>query len=247
MRNGVEFTALAIIVICLSALLVGLSRTAIPGLGTLVATMLALVMPVKESTGFLLPILAAADIMAVIYWRKAAVWGRLLALFPWAGVGIVLGFFLMRLVSEAVFKPLLGGMIVVFVVVDLIRRWKGWMIGPEHRVFIALSGVLAGTFTMMANAAGPIMTVYLLSMNLPKDDFVSTNAWFFMVLNLAKLPFSVALGLITLPHLKIDLAVLPLVVAGELAGILLVKKIPQKAFNTIAQALAALAGLKLFF
>lgn len=204
-------------------------------------------MPVKESTGFLLPILVTADIMAVIYWRKAAVWGRLLFLLPWAGVGIVIGYFFMGITSETVFKPLLGGMIIVFVAFDFVRRWVGLTIETQSRVFIAISGIFAGIFTMMANAGGPIMTIYLLSMNLKKEDFVSTNAWFFMILNLIKVPFSFALGLITLPHLKIDLAVAPLVVAGEFAGIVLVKKIPQKAFNTIAQALAALAGIKLFF
>jgi uncharacterized membrane protein YfcA len=243
----VEFNTLAIVVICCAAVLIGLSRTAIPGFGTFVPIFIALVMPVRESTGFLLPILAMADIMAVIYWRRIAVWRRLLGILPWALIGIVVGYFLMSILSEAIFKPLLGGMIVLFVVLDLVRRWTGFVIKTENRTFIMVSGILAGAFTMMANAAGPIMTIYLLSMNLRKEDFVGTNAWFFMILNLLKLPFSFALGLLTWPHLKIDFAMAPLIVLGELAGIFIVKKIPQKTFDTLAQILAAVAGIKLFF
>lgn len=241
------FTPFAIAAICFLAFLVGLSRTAVPGFGTLVPIIFALVMPVKESTGFLLPILVTADIVAVVYWRKAAVWGRLLSLLPWAIAGIVIGYFLLDIISEAVFRPLLGCMIIVFVAFDLLRRAFGFSIHSKSVVFAAASGVLTGVFSMMANAAGPILTVYLLSLNLNKEDFVSTTAWVFMILNLIKIPFSIALGLITLPYMKIDLLVAPIVIAGVFIGTVLVKKIPQKAFNTLAQVLAAVAGIKLFF
>lgn len=241
------FTTLGIFVICCTAFLTGVSRTAVPGLGTLLATLVALVMPVRASTGFLLPLLIMADIMAVIYWRRIVVWARLLRILPWAAVGVLCGYFLMGILDETVFKPLLGGMIVLFVVLDLVRRWVGIELKAENRVFVAVMGILAGAFTMMANAAGPIMTIYLLSMGLQKEDFVGTSAWFFLIINLIKLPFSVALGLITWSYLKIDFALAPLILAGGVVGALIVKRLPQKAFDIVAQVLAAVAGIKLFF
>lgn len=247
MGDPMEFSALNIVVLCGTALLTGISRTAIPGLGMLLSTLVALIMPVRASTGFILPMLLMADIMAVFHWRRVAAWRGLVRILPWAGIGIVCGYFIMGSLTDALFKPLLGGMIIVFVILDLVRRWTKADLKTSSRALAAVMGILAGIATMMANAAGPIMSVYLLSMDLRKEDFVGTNAWFFLIVNLAKLPFSAVLGLITWQHLKINAALLPLIVLGELAGVYLVKRISQKLFNTLAQALAAAAGLKLLF
>jgi uncharacterized membrane protein YfcA len=109
------------------------------------------------------------------------------------------------------------------------------------------AGVLAGVLTMLANAAGPIMTVYLLSMDMDKNEFVGTSAWFYFIINLFKLPFSIALGLVTWETLKINLFLLPLVALGSFVGVIVMKKLPQKAFNIIAQILAVVGGVKLLF
>jgi uncharacterized membrane protein YfcA len=218
-----------------------------PGLGILLASLVAQVMPARASTGFLLPILVMADLMAVIYWRQIKVWPHLLRILPWTVVGVVCGWLLMGLMSEALFKPVMGGMILLFVVLDFVRRRLGIALKTENKLFVALMGVLAGTFTMMANAAGPIMTIYLMTMDLPKDDFVGINAWFFFIVNLVKVPFSVALGLITWDYLKIDFALVPLILLGAVVGAYVVKRLPRKLFDFLVKALAAVAGLKLLF
>ena len=242
-----NFTMAGIIVICCTAFLAGISRTAMPGLGILLASLVAQVMPVRASTGFLLPILVIADLMAVVYWRRIKVWPYLLRILPWTVLGVVFGWFLMGLMDESMFKPVLGGMILVFVALDSVRRRLGIALKAERRFFVALTGILAGAFTMMANAAGPIMTMYLMTMDLPQDDFVGINAWFFFIVNLVKVPFSAALGLITWDYLKIDLSLAPLIFLGALVGSFAIKKLPRKLFDMLVKTLAAVAGLKLLF
>ena len=145
------------------------------------------------------------------------------------------------------FRSLLGGMILAIVGLDLLRRAAKAELRSDNPAVAAVMGVLAGVFTMLANAAGPVMTIYLLSMGLSKEDFVGTSAWFYFIVNIFKLPFSAALGFVTLSSLGVDLALLPLVLVGSLAGVLVMKKMPQKAFNLIAQLLAVAGGIRLFF
>ena len=100
---------------------------------------------------------------------------------------------------------------------------------------------------MMANAAGPIMIIYLLAMRLPKIEFVGTGAWFFFVVNWLKVPFSANLDLMTAASVKLDLMMLPFIAAGAVIGIFFLKRIPQKAFIAVVQVLAAAAAVKLLF
>lgn len=242
-----NFTIVGTVIICCTAFLTGIAKTGIQGLGIVLVPLVAMAMPVRMSTGFLLPLMCAADLAAVIYWRKHVSWPSLRRVIPWTVIGIVGGYFIMKVLSESVFKPVLGGLIVAFVVLDLIRRRVGFKINDDNKIFLCVVGVLAGSCTMIANAGGPIMTIYLLTMALPKEEYVGTTAVFFWMINLIKIPFSVALGLITWASLKVDLMLIPLVAIGCLAGFLSVKKLPQKIFDVIAQVLATLGGIKLFF
>ena len=98
---------------------------------------------------------------------------------------------------------------------------------------------------MVANAAGPIFGLYLLSLALPKEQMVGTSAWFFLIINVLKLPFSASLGLLHAPSIKLDLVLCPLVVLGTLAGRRILSKIPQRYFEVLLLGSAALAALKL--
>jgi uncharacterized protein len=233
--------------ICGAAFITGFSKSGVPGLGILIPTLAAMAMPARASTGFILPVLIGGDCVAVGYWRRKADWPSLLRVLPWTALGIVAGYFLMGSLSDAIFKPLLGAMILAIVGLDLLRRLAKMELRAESRAVAAVIGILAGAFTMIANAAGPVMTIYLLSMGLPKDEFVGTGAWFYFIINLFKLPFSVALGLVTWSTFKIDLALVPLVLAGSAAGVLVMKRLPQKAFDLTAQLLAVVGGIRLFF
>jgi uncharacterized membrane protein YfcA len=117
--------------------------------------------------------------------------------------------------------------------------------GQPHPLISGAAGVSAGITTMIANAAGPIMIIYLLAMRLPKLIFMGTSAWFFFAVNLFKVPFSYSLGLINFGSLRISLLLIPFAVAGALTGRVLIKHIDQKLFELLAMGFTLLAGLRL--
>lgn len=116
---------------------------------------------------------------------------------------------------------------------------------PHSAWFAALTGFLAGFTTMVANAAGPVMGLYLLAIGLPKLAFIGTGAWFFMLVNALKVPFSARLGLIHGDSLKMDALLLLPMIPGALLGPILLKRINQRAFETMVLALTVLAALRL--
>ena len=119
---------------------------------------------------------------------------------------------------------------------------------PELGAWAApVFGVLAGFTTLVANAAGPLMIIYLLSMRLPKLEYMGTGAYFFLLINLFKVPFMVNLGLIDARSFTGNLVLLPAVIVGALAGRVILRRIDQKLFENLALGLSAAAGLKLLF
>jgi len=244
-----ELDLIGWIVIALCAVMVGISKTGIPGVAILVVPLMASVLPARSSVGVLLGILILADLFAAGYYRHNAQWRHLSRLLPIAFVGIVAGYFGLRAVSDEQLKPMIG--IIVLTMLGF-NYWRSKVKSQDAPIptqwwFAAGLGFLAGVTTMMANAAGPIMIIYLLAMRLPKIEFVGTSAWFFFVINWLKVPFSARLELMTMESLKLDLMMLPFIAIGAISGILVLKKIPQKAFNIVVQILAAVAAIKLLF
>ena len=229
--------------------MVGTTKTGMPGLGILIVPLMALVLPTRQSTGILLGILILADLFAITYHRRNARWGHVLRLLPAAFAGIVAGYFGLKFVNDRQLKPIIGGIVLVMLAVNYWRnRAKGEDVPISTQWWFAVSlGFMAGVTTMMANAAGPVMIIYLLAMRLPKVEFVGTSAWFFFVVNWLKVPFSANLNLMTAESVKLNLMMLPFIAIGAFAGIFLLKRIPQKAFNVIVQILAAAAAIKLLF
>jgi len=229
--------------------MVGTNKTGMPGLGILIVPLMALVLPTRQSTGILLGILILGDLFAIVYHRHNARWGHVLRLLPAAFAGIVAGYFGLKLINDRQLKPIIGGIVLVMLVINYWwTKAKGEDAPVPTQWWIAVTlGFLAGVTTMMANAAGPIMIIYLLAMRLPKVEFVGTGAWFFFVVNWLKVPFSANLDLITAESVKLNLMMLPFIAIGAIVGIFLLKYIPQKAFNATVQILAAAAAIKLLF
>ena len=231
----------------LCAFLVGVSKTGLPGLGILIVPLMAMVLPARDSTGILLGVLILGDVFAATYYHRAAEWKHVLRLLPSAFVGIVAGWQAMRFVTNRQLQPIIG---IIVLAMLAIHCWRTRVAGedapiPTQRWFALSLGFAAGVTTMMANAAGPVMVIYLLAMRLPKLAFVGTSAWFFFAVNCLKVPISANLALITGESIKLDLLMLPLIALGSVAGIFFLRRIPQKAFNSIIQVLAAAAAIKL--
>ena len=231
----------------LAALVVGVSKAGINGLGMLSVVIFAQLMPAKQATGVVLPLLCFGDIIgAAVYWKHAK-WHHVIRLFPWTAAGVVLGYFALDLVNEGQARLLIGGIILSLVVMHFVRRRAAGHETEHGSWFPPTIGVLAGFTTLVANAAGPLMAVYMLAMRLPKMHFVGTGAVFFLLLNLFKIPFMVHLGLINSESFSLNLLLAPLVLAGAWFGRKLVMRIDQRAFENIALALSVVAGLKLIF
>jgi len=238
-------------VLALSAFLVGVSKTGIPGLGILPVPLMALVLPAKVSVGVLLPMLIFADLFAAGYYRRHAQWTHIRRLLPPTILGIIAGYFAMDKVTDSQLKPVIGIIVLSMLAIRIVNDYRK---KPADRIeptsgllFAVFLGFFAGVTTMMANAAGPIMIIYLLTAGLDKTQFVGTGAWFFFIVNWIKVPFSAKLDLITAESLKLDLTLFPVIIIGAAVGIILLKRIPQKVFRIIVLVLATAAAIKLLF
>lgn len=238
----------------LGALLVGLSKTGLSGGGILAVALFAQSLPARASTGYVLPLLICADIVAVTAFRRHAVWSHLLRLFPPTAAGVLLGALALRtpfLHSNQSVRILIGGIVTALALFTYGRRpfqhRTGTESGDQPPAWPAAiaTGLLAGFLTMVANAAGPLMTLYLLAIGLPKMEFIGTGAWFFLLLNVFKVPFSLGLGLITVPSLLFDLTLAPIAVSGALWGKWLISLFNQKVFEELALLGTLLSGLNM--
>jgi uncharacterized membrane protein YfcA len=236
----------------LGAFMVGVSKAGITGLSILSIALFNHVFPSsKQASGLVLPLLIFGDFVAVFSYRKHTQWHYLWRLFPWTAIGVVLGYFALGRISDHSARILVGWIIVSLVILSYWRRFASspdeeraapplqrWPVG-------AVIGMAAGFITLVANAAGPLMAIYLVAMRLPKMEYVGTAAVFFMLLNLFKVPFMVDLGLITTQSFGFNLALAPAVLLGALAGRWLLVRVNQNLFEQLVLVLSAIGGILL--
>lgn len=244
-----ELSLPALLVVAFCALLIGISKTGLPTLGIFVVAVMASVFPVRESIGIVLPMLIIADIVAVTYYRRNADWATLIRLIPWVSGGLALGFLFLFLIEET--RPIeiaLGLIVIAMVVLQLRNSFsrEKEANGDYSKFFLVFIGTLAGFTTMVGNAAGPVMAIFLIAAGLQKLSFIGTGAWFFLIVNLLKVPLYGSLGLISADSLILNAWMIPVILFGTWIGIHLLQRIPQKWFSYIILALALLGGLRLF-
>lgn len=230
-----------------AALGIGVSKSGLPGLSLLHVVLFAQLFPGLASTGVVLPMLIAGDVGAVLLFRRHAEWKHVIRTLPPAVAGVAAGWWLMGRLRGTDFNPVIGGIVLALALVQLLRNWKPGLLAdvPHTRGFAWTMGFAAGVTTMLANAAGPVMALYLLAVALPKEAFVGTGAWFFLLINLIKVPFSAQLGLITADTLAFNAALVPVIVAGLFLGRAVVARLPQKWFDLLVLAFALLAAARL--
>ena len=244
------FTATQLTVLIVSAVLIGINKTGMPGLGLLPVVMLANTFDPRLSTGMQLMMIAAADIPAILYYRKTVNWKIIFRLIPAALGGILIGVLVLRYMKITHMNLMIGIIIMGLCLFTLLKDfiWRDTTKVPTHWSFSTCFGLLAGFTTQVANAAGPIMAIYLISMRFDKKtEYMGTAAWYFFLLNWTKVPIFLWEGRITAQSFRADLAMIPFLLIGAGLGIWVLKKLPQKLFEKIVLALSAIAALKLFF
>jgi len=226
-----------------SAFAIGVAKTGMPGVGSFVAPLMVLTVgDARHAAAWTLPILSTADVFAVLYWRKHADARKLFSLIPWVAAGMVGGALALGL-RELVLRRMIGYVVILMFVLYIARRRN-----PQRQVAGSPSfyGIVAGFASTIANAAAPVMNMYLLSRKLPKEQFVATGAWFFLVINLAKVPIYSWHHLFSSSSLSFDLVMIPAVICGAIAGLWLVHAVPQRVFDTIIFLLTGISAVVLF-
>ncbi|CAN5470054.1 sulfite exporter TauE/SafE family protein [soil metagenome] len=239
------------------ACLAGFSKTGVPGSGILIAPVMAALFGGRLSVGATLPLLIVADAIAFFRYRQHAQWVHLRQLAPYITSGIVAGTLTLKVLGDRharadVLSPVIGWIVLAMLALSLLRGRYGNRLVPTSRAGIAVTGTLAGFFTMISNAAGPLMQIYLTATGMAKDHLMGTTVIVFFVFNLVKLPFLLFLNLenpadpvISKATLLFDLKILPFVFVGAFLGTWLFPRIPQKAFRNLILVLTFLASVKL--
>lgn len=243
---SLSYSQWALIGLC--AVLIGMSKTGVPGVSMIVVPTLAMIFGGKASTGVLLPILIIADIFAVTYYHRHAEWKPLLKALPWALLGLFIGLWTGKIVNDHQFKHIIAISVLFSLVLmvwnDKVKNRKDLSI---HPLFAPIFGILGGFATMIGNVAGPVFAIYLLAQHLPKKNFIGTTAWFFAIINLIKLPLQIFVWYnINFETIKINLLTTPLIFAGAMFGIFLVKKINEAAYRWAVIVITFVSALLIF-
>ena len=234
--------------VLLCSILIGISKSGISGAGIVVVPVFAGIFGARPSTGILLPMLVVADIIAVFYYNQHAQWEFLFRLLPWTIAGIILGVWIGDVVNDDAFKTMIS--VIIFICLGLMvwqdARKKKIKV-PETWWFSGLTGLAGGFATMIGNAAGPIMSGYLLSMHLPKNHYIGTGAWFFLIINVFKIPFHYYFwDTINTDTLVFNAGMIPVIAIGGLIGILIVRKFPERAYRLLIILTTGISALLLF-
>ena len=229
----------------IAALGVGVAKSGFAGVSLVHVLVMAQIFGDKLSTGVVLPMLCIGDVFAVLAFKRHAVWRHVGRTLPIACIGVAIGMWLMTRIPAGAYRPIIGWTVLLLVLVQLWRMWKPAMFEkvPHSLPFAAAMGLLAGITTMMANAAGPVMGLYFLSVGLPKYQLTGTSAWFFLLINFYKIPFSIHLDLIHGDTLLFNLALAPAILAGLFLGRWLLAHVSQKIFDGLILAFAAVVAL----
>ena len=236
------------IILALSGLLIGMSKTGITGVGMMVVPLLANAFGGRPSVGLLLPILIFADVFAVSWYNRHAQWKHILRLVPWAFAGIITATLVGKSISDQTFNRLLAILVIGGVGILVWQDIRSGKIKiPQSRWFAGGMGLMGGFATMIGNAAGPLMALYLLSMRLPKNSYIGTGAWFFFIVNVSKVPLHVwSWKTITLSSFLLDVMMIPAITAGAFLGIWLVRLLPENYYRILVIVTTLLSALLLF-
>jgi uncharacterized membrane protein YfcA len=232
----------------LAVLIVALSKSGLLGsLGLVGVPLLSLVMPARDAAGMLLPLLLVMDAIAVWTYRKEADWRILRLMLPGAAVGTIIGWVLWSFVSDAMVLLFVGILTLLFVldaILPLRKKLEGL---PPSKPWGAFWGGAAGFTSFISHTGGPPFQIYVLPQKLSPVLFSGTSAFFFAIVNTAKLIPYFFLGQLNVSNLSHAAILAPLAIVGVVAGVWLVRRISVKRFYQITYWLVFLLALKLIY
>ncbi len=232
-----------LLVVALVAFLVGMAKTGVHGAGMMSVPLLAVVFGGQASSGMMLPVLILADVMGVWYYHRHASWPDLRALFPWAAAGVVLGTLIGMYMDEPMFRSVMAVIILLSVgIMVLLERSPS--IVPTGKWFAAATGIAGGFTSMVGNLANAVMAVYFLSVRLPKNIFIGTTAWFFLAMNLFKLPFHLfAWKTIKGETFTLAFTMIPVIFIGAVCGVLIVRQFSERGYRWFIMAMTVISAI----
>jgi uncharacterized membrane protein YfcA len=241
------YSTTSLLLIALSAFIIGLSKAGLKGIDMLNVTIMTIVFGGKASTGIVLPLLCVADVMAVKYYHRHAQWSHVIKLMPWMVIGILVGVFVGKDLNEAIFRKMMATIIVLTVIIILVIEFRKTMVMPNNKLFVSGMGLISGFTTMLGNLAGAFSNIYFLAMRLPKNDFIGTGAWIFLIINWFKLPFQIFYwNNITSTSLLTDLALVPFLILGFWCGLKLVARIKDDLYRQVVIVLTLIGAIFIF-
>lgn len=239
-----EITLTSWILASFAAFVIGMSKAGIKGIAVINVTFMALAFGAKESTGMVVPLLILADIFAVIYYNRHTQWTYVFKVLPWMIFGVLIGVFIGKDLPESLFR--IGMAIIIIITVFMMYWWdrKKEKTVPTHWTFSSSIGTLAGITTMVGNLAGAFSNIYFLAMRLPKNHFIGTAAWLFLIVNVFKLPFHIFVWhTISAESLFLNLKLLPGIFLGFFVGVRIIKLINEVFFRKMILVLTALGAI----
>jgi len=244
-----DFTLAQWLLAALAAFCIGFSKSGFPGSGLVTVIVMAHLFGARESTGALLPMLICGDILSVRVYHQHAQWPLIRRMLPPTVAGIIGAWLVMQWLPEGAFRPVIGWIVLVMAGLQALRRWRPELYAgvPHSRSFAGGMGVATGVATMLANAAGPVMGLYFLAISVPKYELVGTSAWFFLIVNVFKVPFSAQLGLIHGMTLLFNLLLIPAIAAGIWVGRKLMPLVSQSLFEALLLAFATVAAVRMIW
>jgi uncharacterized membrane protein YfcA len=232
----------------LAALILGLGKAGIKGLGVVIVTLMAIVFGGKASTGVLIPLMIVADIFAVIYYHRHTQWKFLRKLLPAMFLGVLLGVWFGNDISEQLFKHIMAVFIFLTVIIMIWMDRKKTIGIPKHWLFSGSMGLVAGFTSMIGNLAGAFANIYFLAMRLPKNEFIGTAAWLFFIINVFKLPFHIFVWkTVTAESLFLNLFLIPGILLGFFTGVTLVKLLNNEVYRKFILVVTAVGALLILF
>lgn len=230
-----------------AALCFGISKAGFSGVSLVAVFIFADVFGAKESLGIVLPLLIMADFIVYPAFRKHGSWAQVWKLMHPALVGMGLAIWILSDVSNDFMRKIIGVIILALVTLQILRSFYKEKIEALAKTGGFGFGVASagGVATVLANAAGPIFKLYLLSLKMPKMELVGVSARFFLLVNLLKLPLNAGLDLMSKDTLMINLYLAPAVAAGIFGGKWLLTKVSQKVFEYLVVFFALVAGIRM--